>query len=46
MAASLIAANIDRVSLRGPAEALILLGAAKRRAAEMAIDLDRLSSFN
>ena len=42
LAASLIAADVDRVSLRGPAEALILLGVAKRRAAEMAINLDRL----
>jgi hypothetical protein len=40
LAASLIA--VDRVSLRRPAEALILLGTAKRRAAEMAINLDRL----
>ena len=46
LAASLIAADVDRVSLPGPAEALILLGAAERRAAEMAINLDRLSSFN
>ena len=42
LAASFVAAEVDRVSLRGPSEALILLGGAKRRAAEMAMNLDRL----
>jgi len=45
LAASLIAADVDRVSLSGPVEALILLGTAKRRAAEMAMNLDRLSPW-
>src|SRR5947208_2933804 len=42
LAAAIIAADIDRVSLSGPGEALILLGIAKRRAAEMAMNLDRI----
>src|SRR2546428_14196562 len=42
MAAYSSGAHLNRVCLRGPAEALILLGAAKRRAAEMAMNLDRL----
>src|SRR5437870_1608661 len=42
LAAAIIAADVDRVSLSGPGEALILLGIAKRRAAEMAMNLDRL----
>jgi len=43
LAALLIAAKVDRVSLSGPREALILRGVAQCRSAEMAINLDRLS---
>jgi len=46
LAASLIAADVDRVSPGGPVEGLTLLGTAKRRAAEMAMNLDRLSPWD
>jgi hypothetical protein len=45
LAAALIAADVDRVSLGGLLEALRLVGTAKRRAAEMAMNLDRLSPW-
>jgi hypothetical protein len=42
LAALLIAAHVDRLSLSGPGEPLILARVAKRRPTKMAIDLDRL----
>jgi hypothetical protein len=42
LAASLIPADVERVAVSRPVEGLILVGAAKRRAAKMAMNLDRL----